>query len=388
MSNTTLNSLDLCLPKEKTAVLIADWKKTHNPTTVQSRISNYVIGSCTDEDIYYTEDLGLFQAVNEAWKNHWNLRTSPEDWWLPVAMRIAKGIGGAAQRGNRTVREMFVEYEGKKTLCVDLAVRTIQEVDYESFFRQMTGDIQEKIKFAEFAQLMQNDFGTSEQTHQVASQINLMASMQLEFFNFEMGLCGCGIKGIEMLGTQNDWTKLLWKFQKLRAILAPIQTDLQLGRNWFAAVERVYTNLVKTFAASGTKSPSMATTEIAGFWADIFMIGDGWKYGSSSMGYPAKEYNGWFIEFITGYRNMLVDDFKDPFSTEKAKFRGLNNVPMMITIKWKEPQAQEEAKLVAGIMGYKVHQDNTPFGVPSIQPNHMWALCLPKGSPLRGGSTA
>jgi hypothetical protein len=64
----------------------------------------------------------------------------------------------------------------------------------------------------------------------------------------------------------------------------------------------------------------------------------------------------------------------------------MNNVPMTITMKWKEPQAQEEAKLVAGIMGYKVHRQNTLFGVPSIQPNYMWALCLPKGSLLRGAS--
>jgi hypothetical protein len=68
----------------------------------------YAIGSmkAEDEKIYYRHgDLGLFGATFEAWKNHWVLRTSPEDCWLPVAMKVAKSIDKAAQREDRGATE-------------------------------------------------------------------------------------------------------------------------------------------------------------------------------------------------------------------------------------------------------------------------------------------
>lgn len=64
------------------------------------------------------------------------------------------------------------------------------------------------------------------------------------------------------------------------------------------------------------------------------------------------------------------------------KLSGLNQVPMTITFKYKDPPISDESTLIAGIMGFQLHID-TFNGEPSLQPNHMWAMELPPDSPLR-----
>lgn len=194
--------IDLSLPKDKTPTDLAKFSFAM-PRTVEELVHNYAVGSSKpNEMVYFRDDLGLFQTVYEAWKNHWNLRTSPEDWWFPVACRIAKAIDEAAKNSDQ-VRKHFVSHDEKKKISVDVDVFTIYDVDCDSFFASVTSKIEDQIKVPAYCKAMQNDFSTSSETHCIESEINLMASMQ-EFFSYEMRLCGCGIKGVEMLGEQED----------------------------------------------------------------------------------------------------------------------------------------------------------------------------------------
>jgi len=77
-----------------------------------------------------------------------------------------------------------------------------------------------------------------------------------------------------------------------------------------------------------------------------------------------------------------------PLLTSASSFlrlKGLNSVPLTITKKFLNPPISEEAKLTAGIMGFKIHSGEgcTFNGVPLLQPHHMWALELPANSPIR-----
>mmetsp|Transcript_26075 Transcript_26075/g.44445 ORF Transcript_26075/g.44445 Transcript_26075/m.44445 type:complete len:246 (-) Transcript_26075:216-953(-) len=244
----------------------------------------------------------------------------------------------------------------------------------------MSSKITSKIKTPKYAEAMQNDFSTSSMTHCIESRINLMASMQ-EFFSYEMGMCGCGIKGLEMLGAQGDWDKLVEKLRVVKDQLEPIQDCLgyELGYgDWWTHVEHVFENLAKTYAAQHNQE----LLEVANFWADIFMVGDGWKYGPSGFGgHAAKEYNGWLVEFLLGRDTILEEDFFGQKNLNRLK--GVNSVPMKITKKYLSTQVSDEATLTAGILGFRIHDEDTFNGVPSLQPHHMWALKLPLESPLR-----
>ena len=148
-------------------------------------------------------------------------------------------------------------------------------------------------------------------------------------------------------------------------------------------MDLVFKKLAETYAAAKDNNEEEAQKEVADFWADIFMIGDGWKYGPSGFGgHAAKEYNGWLVKFLTGYEKILKENFFKQTNIEKLK--GLNSVPMKITLKYLNPPISDTATLTAGILGFQLHHEEkeTFNGVPSLQPHHMWALELPHGSPL------
>jgi hypothetical protein len=66
----------------------------------------------SDEDIYFTGNMGLFGAVLEAYNHHWNLRVTPDDFWFPVIRKVAAAID--ANSGKEAVRKFFVDGDGKK----------------------------------------------------------------------------------------------------------------------------------------------------------------------------------------------------------------------------------------------------------------------------------
>ena len=191
---------------------VAKFERSAKPMSVEelansvtSSSSTYAIGSSEAGDkVYYNHgDLGLFGAIFEAWKNHWVLRTSPDDWWFPIACRIAKAIDSAAKEENfgpssQKVRDLFVSHEGKQNISVKLPVYTIYEANYDQLFSAFSSELEQRIKITKYADTVQNDFSTSSSAQTIASQINLMSSMQ-EFFSYEMMCCGCGLKGLEII---------------------------------------------------------------------------------------------------------------------------------------------------------------------------------------------
>ncbi|CAJ1940168.1 unnamed protein product [Cylindrotheca closterium] len=55
---------------------------------------SHAVGSAKNDELLHFRyaSFGLFGAVYEAWLNHWALCTTPEDWWFPVALKIAKAV--------------------------------------------------------------------------------------------------------------------------------------------------------------------------------------------------------------------------------------------------------------------------------------------------------
>ena len=146
----------------------------------------------------------MFAAVFTAYGNHYNLRTSPDDWWFCVTKRVACAINQNSQK--EPVRKMFVEHEGKKTIEVQVRDPSIKSVDYNWFFDQITKGIKENVRVPEFVDGMTADFGTTTLVQKIVSQITLMYSVK-QYFDFNMML-GCGIPAVEMLGSEEDWRKL------------------------------------------------------------------------------------------------------------------------------------------------------------------------------------
>jgi len=346
-------------------------RQTPKPSLSKKKISkNETVSLGSQEQVYFEADLGFFQTVFEAWTNHWNLRTSPEDWWNPIIIKIAKKIDSAAKKDAR-VRDFFVDHQGKKEISVESSAFTIYDVDYQIIFDQFSEGIRRNIKVPEYAQCMQCDFGSTTPTQRIASQITLMSSVQ-EFFEYHMKVAGCGLQGLELLGTEQDWLYLVKKFDELIKLLEPLNSVIDLSSSWILHIKTVFSNLLKTYQEK---------PEAVHWWKDIIMEGKTWEWGPSGMRkYEVESYNGWLILFLTGLELIKKKDLERGRNIEE--FAGLCDVPLKISLTYLKPPIIDEGTLVAGILGFKVHNDAVNL-VPSVQAHHAWGLMLKPHSALR-----
>mmetsp|Transcript_49481 Transcript_49481/g.120111 ORF Transcript_49481/g.120111 Transcript_49481/m.120111 type:complete len:551 (+) Transcript_49481:874-2526(+) len=429
-----------------------------SPTSIPSVGMNDNTNNNHDEVFFRMGDKGLFGAAMEAWKNHWVLRTGPEDWWHCVAGTIAKAIDKAAQQEEhdfslylqhkdrsqtpsasssgsdsetesvsendpnrstekdeeksirfdetddggddndeiedqklRHIRRLFVSHNGKQNIEVIVPVETIYEVEYNHVMSTFASEIESKVKVPDFVNAMQNNFTTSTSTHTIASQVNLMASLQ-QFFSYEMGLDGCGLKGLEMKGTVEDWEMLQKKLIKVREILRPIEKYLwdDISDDWWDGVDDVFRHLAMSRATPDDP-------HVADFWKNILLntvkdtyVSNGY-FGGRTV--KVKSYDGWLVRFLLGHDQIEVSDLMSGHYDKELS--GINTVPLKVTLSYLEPSHSEETRLMAGMVGYMIHDNgNNENGnscdehVPSVEPYHMWSMMVDPSSQLLEVSTS
>ncbi|XP_066927517.1 uncharacterized protein [Clytia hemisphaerica] len=305
----------------------------------------------TKDEVYATGDAGLLGAVLEAYNHHWNLKISPDDFWIPVAIRVGRKINDNAKEDK--VRDFFVDFEGKKEIVIESGASTIYQVDYIWLFEEFSQNIKNLIKKPEYNDLMTASFSTSTPITKIASQINIMSSLQ-EYFEFTCVL-GCGIKGVEMTGNKEDWKSLITKIDKLTELLSPLEDVLKLS-GWLKVVRGVYEKLLATFEGTPDKN----------WWSKIISKV---PFGSGSQ----KQYEGWIVQFLEG---------KPSVQTLSAMQSSITSVPMKIT--YDQNCEGEQSALVAGPVGFTIEEGNEDSkNVPTIRPYIGWALLLPKNSGFR-----
>lgn len=278
---------------------------------------------------------------------------------------------------SQKIRDMFVSHQGKETIAVEIPVRTLDEADYEQVFNQFSTELHGRIEIPEFTNKMQNDFSTTKRQHQIASQINLMASLQ-EFFEYEVIDFGCGLRAVEMYGEESAWDKLNQKLANIRAILEPIKDDIHISDKWWDDVSNVFHNLALT-----RKDPS--NPKVHKFWSEIITKTKDWEhkpgefYGMGPRTHRVKAYDGWLIKFLTGQDVIKVKHIQQ----HAEELSGLNQVPCKVSMTWCNPPISEQVQLTAGVMGFQFHKGEcTSNGVPSLQPVHMWAMMIASDSKL------
>ncbi len=303
----------------------------------------------SDELIHCEENNGIFSAALTAYNKHWKLRTTPDDWWFCVIKRVSLAID---QNGNKdAVRKMFVNHEGKKTLTVAVPNATIYDVDYPSFFDKMANEIARNIKVPKYVEAVTADFTTTTADTKIVSQMTVMSSVK-KYFLFNM-VCICGIPGVEMLGTEEDWAKLSEKLKALREILKPIEDEIGLTKEWWSHAEKVFQKLLKTYQGKPDKK----------WWNRILH-----EEGARSYG-QIQGYTGWLVHFAEG-------------TTRRVGHRNLTSGLVSVPLEISHPCGTETGTLVAGMLGFTVQEDEAGSR-PSVQPYQGWSLLLPKDSPLR-----
>ena len=106
----------------------SDYSSRTSAQMPRENVGDKVATLGSDGMVYCDEDNGILSAVLAAYNNHWKLRTSPDDWWFCVVKKVSLAIDKNAEMPR--VRNLFVEHEGQKTLCVDVPTTCIYDVNY------------------------------------------------------------------------------------------------------------------------------------------------------------------------------------------------------------------------------------------------------------------
>ena len=135
----------------------------------------------------------------KAYKNHWVLRTKPDDWFFPVIRRIAQVVDDNA------FHPEVLAYLGRGKPKSELRVNFNR--GFEKMFEELSLQIQRNLVTSEYAKVelelflntllikilkvFEANFSTTTPNDRLVSQLILMSSVQ-KYFNFNTYIA-CGI---------------------------------------------------------------------------------------------------------------------------------------------------------------------------------------------------
>ena len=236
----------------------------------------------------------LIYGLAFAYNNHFPINVSPDMIWI----LILQGYSRFMDKYSELVREKYVNFEGKKTIFLNLFGKTIDmatEEDWSRLLYECTEKISDFIGKEAILNL-QSDFSTTNEATLLVSQTSIMSAMK-NYFVYK-GICGsCGISKIILEGTLEDWEKIKTKLNYLSKI----------GLNWWAKhLIPIIDNIIKT--KKYYQKNMILNDELIHFWKNMIKIKD--KYDV----YVPDVFNGWIIKFFPNYNEdlpKLYDELKE-----------------------------------------------------------------------------
>lgn len=148
----------------------------------------------------------LISTALEAFAEHRPLVLAPDAIWFTIAQGIAKHIGKDPERHRKT----FVNFEGRKTLQVDVTDRPewshpkAKTNPWDKMFPEWAAMMREDI--GEKADLFVGEFSSTGQIESLAQHIAFFSAMENYF---ELGVyTRCGIPEFTLEGTPDDWRNI------------------------------------------------------------------------------------------------------------------------------------------------------------------------------------
>ena len=236
----------------------------------------------------------LITGLARAYQFHFPINVSPDMIWILVL----QGYSSFMDKYSELVREKYVNFEGKKTIHIELSDSPLDEATEEEW-DGMIDDCVEKIsKYVgkETILNLQSDFTTTNAASLLVSQTSIMSAMK-NYFVYK-GICGiCGISKIILEGSLEDWEKIKSKLNYLS----------KFGLNWWTKhLIPIIDNIIKT--KEYYQKNMTLNNELINFWKNMIKIKD--KNGE----YVRDIFNGWIIKFIPDYSGKLpklYDELKE-----------------------------------------------------------------------------
>ena len=258
---------------------------------IDKKLNHVVACSFESSKIHYLHKDVMFKTFVSCFGSHRPLVLSPDIIWLLIAQTIAKHINANSEK----LRHKLVNFDGQMDLFVESETDLFdKDTDWLSILQSMYSQIASRTK-AGVAPRMRCDFTTTDANETIASIATLMGSMKT-YFRFHVTRMICGIPSITLLGTEEDWKKILEKTELLKTV------NLKSWYEWLQPI-------VKEFVRAAQGKPNLA------FWKSI-VIQARWEDFDGERGCipDFREIDGWCVAlfpFLDGERQTLDKCYKD-----------------------------------------------------------------------------
>lgn len=238
-------------------------------------------------DLVYAGPDGFLAACLTAFARHLPLALKPDHVWALIAYGFARHVDQNAEalRGN------FVQHEGKKRLKVLVdhftmsggvpGAGTPAELWESDVFPDFSRQIREHIG-GSVHDTIAAPFSTSDGVSRATHEITLMSAMK-NYFSLSMST-RCGIPDVTLLGSQDDWTALRARTERLGEMMLP-----EFAANWLGPLLPVLDQFERAYAGEVNH----------GFWQSMVKLRDTGGRGSGSH------------SFISGWIQLLYPYLTD-----------------------------------------------------------------------------
>ena len=267
--------------------------------------------------------------------NHCPIRIKPDDIWLLIVQAFSYHVNANYEK----LRNLFVDFDGKKTLQVKYPLSSIEQVDrkvLEDFSKQINKKMEEYLG-EKLLNILTPNFTTTTYDSTIVGKISIMGAFK-KYFDYKMMLLGCGIPYIILEGTTEDYKKILEKSKNLK----------QYKFSWY--IERIIPHIQKMIEAKEGKID-------VDYFKNIIQKKEvtEQKIGPSGMGRHEVQVDyisGWILDFFAYYGEADYKGKIMPFNEKELKvkkFKKLANQMLIVPFKVEDLVHKKEY-----LMKYKV----------------------------------
>ena len=169
----------------------------------------------TDELALIRNGVPLLNGFYKAHSNHYPIRIKPDDIWLLIVQAFSHHVNFNSEE----LRNMFVNFSGKKELVVSYPISHIEEVNKKTLedFSEQINEQMKKYLGENLLNILTPNFTTTNNESLIICKISIMGAFK-KYFDYTMFLSGCGVPYLILEGTAEDYKKIKEKALELKNI--------------------------------------------------------------------------------------------------------------------------------------------------------------------------
>ena len=164
-------------------------------------------GAATSNSLF-VDSRGLFAAAYAAWAQELPLIVRPDDFWTLLLQQLSWYIN----KHEADFRDRFVDFQGKQ----DITLEYVSVPPWPRVIDDLCGMAAKRVK-PDTLEHLQPSFSTTTKVDHVVQRV-LLLDVVRSYFDYGF-MATCGLPGVTLRGTQEDWDLLVAAWTRLPRIL-------------------------------------------------------------------------------------------------------------------------------------------------------------------------